>query len=249
MAPLIGKHPDVTPGGGFPAGVAFTPVPSPLLGELLERLDNVDELRIVLRAIWLLSKKPASARFATTEELCGDSTVAVMLGAYGDELAVKVAKGLDAATGKGIFLRIEGEGGSAFALNTEPMRRQRDQGNLRPAAHRSEPVAAPKFDVGSDAVAAAYEENIGIITPVVGEKLRDLLNNYEEKEVLGAIAAAALKGARSMRFIEVVLSSNVGNSRESRGQGHAEQFEADAGEDRERPLEEYLRRIQPRRAS
>ena len=42
---------------GFPAGYRSTPVPNPLLSSLLEEINDLDELKITLRAIWFLHQR------------------------------------------------------------------------------------------------------------------------------------------------------------------------------------------------
>ena len=49
----------------FPRGVQFTPVPNPLLANLLEEIDDINELKVTLRVIWALHRKRAPLPFIT----------------------------------------------------------------------------------------------------------------------------------------------------------------------------------------
>ena len=42
---------------GFPSNVRQTPVPDPLFNQLLEEIQDLGELKVTLRAIWLLGQK------------------------------------------------------------------------------------------------------------------------------------------------------------------------------------------------
>ena len=53
---------------GFPRRVRSLPVPSPLFGELLEDIDDLSELKCLLRVIWLLQQKRGYPRYVTLAE-------------------------------------------------------------------------------------------------------------------------------------------------------------------------------------
>ena len=92
------------PFSGFPRGVNHTPVPDPLLAELLERIDDVEELKLALRCVWLLNKKNPAQRFLTCDELYADSTVANMLKLYGEDLNQRVSQITECLTKHGVLL-------------------------------------------------------------------------------------------------------------------------------------------------
>ena len=204
MSPLVDKHAT----RGFPLGVAFTPVPSPLLGEMLGRIARLDDLRILLRLVWLLNHRPADARHAAAEDLCGDAATARIVGAYGEELEIKVREALRSGIEAEILLEVGGDP-PLYTLNTAAARRlARDGGaNSRERGDAAATIAAPPFEGASATVTAAYERDIGMVTPLVAEKLNSLLNSHGESEVLEAIGTAVAKNARSIRFVEVVLNN------------------------------------------
>ena len=41
----------------LPSTTTFTPVPDPLLGELLKSIDSLDELKCILRALWHIHRR------------------------------------------------------------------------------------------------------------------------------------------------------------------------------------------------
>ena len=69
---------------GFPNRVRQVPVPAPVLGSLLEMIDDLDELKCTLRVIALLSQKRGYPRFVTLSELQSDKSLARAIPAEDD---------------------------------------------------------------------------------------------------------------------------------------------------------------------
>lgn len=192
---------------GFPAGYRSTPVPNLLLSSLLEEIDDLDELKVTLRAIWFLHQRrlfPASIRL---DDLLSDRTTAAMLHAAGPQLEGRVSEALENAARRGTLLAIRGDDDETlYFLNTDAVRRAVERSF--PEWNRdapSETWPAP-VEAGSQAsVFADYEHNIGTLTPAVADTLRDALDRYPETWIRDAIATAARANARSWNYIAAVL--------------------------------------------
>ena len=91
---------------GFPTGTTFTPVPDPLLGALLEQIDDLAELKCTLRVLWLLKHKPEDARLVFEAEVLADPTLNRGLANQGDAHDV-IQSGLQKAAERGTLLRLE----------------------------------------------------------------------------------------------------------------------------------------------
>ena len=74
---------------GFPRRVRFVPVPSPVFGPLLEQIDDLAELKCMLRVIWLLHEKKGYPRYVTLKELLADRTLVTALADDGSPSAVE----------------------------------------------------------------------------------------------------------------------------------------------------------------
>ena len=173
---------------GFPRGVQFTPVPNPLLASLLEEIDDLDELKVVLRTIHALHRQrnvPASISF---DELFSDRTVAAMLHASGNELEALVESAVESAAERGILLVIGSETDRRrIFLNTEPVRRALvrqgvDFSKIATTTNETWPdteAARPKMNA-----VTFYEQNIAAVTPLVAENIHAALEEHPEDEVL-----------------------------------------------------------------
>ncbi|MFW6195301.1 MAG: DnaD domain-containing protein [Chloroflexota bacterium] len=222
-------------GKGFPAGFKSTPVPSPLLANLLEEIDDIAELKLTLRAIWFIHRRKGFPPYVREDELVSDRTTAAMLHASGEDLERVVRDAADKAVARGTFLRVrQHEGPDLYFLNTRPVRRALEASHdIQPAP---EPVAeawpAPADVGGRITVFAAYEANIGSLTPIVADRLKDALQAYPESWIHEAIAIAAEHNARHWHYISAILERWT-----NEGRPHGE-----PGTDPEQDRSEYIRR-------
>ena len=230
-------------GHGFPAGVGFTPVPNPLLSSYLEEIDDLSELKIVLRALWLFHRKKGSPRPLRADELWSDRTVAAALGLAGGDLEIAVRQALDKAAARGILMRVESESGVLYLLNTAPERRAvsrlgADGADVsRPAALEARPAEQPRTRAPN--VFVAYEENIGELTPLATELLEEAAEAYPAEWVVEAIAEAVAHNARSWSYVAKILERWAGEGRRDGEPGR--DSEAIWSEEFARTYEEQLR--------
>ncbi len=184
---------------GRPADVV--PVPAALFGPLLEGVADVTSLRCALRAVYVLHRKQTSPErrgrlvSVTAAELAADP----VLGLRGDEGAVE--KALAEAAEVGVLLR----SGAGYCLDTAANRRAVAAGALSDGA-------APDVEAPVGAAAGArpdvfrlYEENVGVITPMAAERLKDMETEFPPEWIAEAFAEAVVSNARSLRYVEAVL--------------------------------------------
>ena len=95
------------PFNGFPDGVRLTPVPDPFFNALLVEIKDVVELKVTLRALWLLSQERGAIRALVEEDLLKDLTLlrAVNALAVDDTPQRQVRRGLDQAVVRQTLLR------------------------------------------------------------------------------------------------------------------------------------------------
>ena len=189
---------------GFDDGTRSVPAPAPLLGELLAEITDEAELKCALRFLWHQAQIPGSPKRAPAERLLTDG---VLLAALGSR--ERVARGIRLAVKRGILLEADGW----LLLNTP--RNRRAAGTLGRAPNET---AAPGA-AATPNVFALYEENIGVLTPMVADELRDAEKEYPVGWVADAIREAAASNARSWRYVAAVLErwKKVGRGAQVRG--------------------------------
>jgi DnaD/phage-associated family protein len=229
--------------GGFPAGISFTPVPSPLLGHLLTQIADPAELRVTLRFIWLASQVKAPPRAVRLGELAADRVIAGALGLGGAGLAAAVRRAVDAAVARGTLAACPtADGAEAYVLNTEPERRAvaRLPGTSgMPAAIRATMEPARQAAEPPN-VFIEYEENIGPLTPMAGELLKQAALAFPEEWIREAMHIAVANNARNWKYVSAILDrwASEGKAREQPGRD----LQEDRLEPYRRAYGRYIRR-------
>ena len=194
---------------GFPRRSRLTAVPSILLGALLEEIDDIAELKCTLRLLWMLQNGRGFPRCVTDAEITSDRVLLKGLGGPGRDAAAEVRKGLDLAVRRGTVLTglLPRDGGTArvYAINSESERRAFDE-MTSPAASDAapaDPEGAPEIDRPN--IFGLYENNIGMLNPIIAEELKRAEETYPEEWIRDAFREAVTRNRRSWRYIAVIL--------------------------------------------
>ena len=197
---------------GFQPNSQKTAIPNVFFTRLMPLIKDATELKIVLHVFWALQQKKGSPRFATFRGLLGDKTLAPSLGEDITERVEALEGGLRGAVEKGIFITTEVEAKGLrhqlYMLNTESDRRA--LGGIKRGQLAREDVPVVITDSESQVRPNAfevYEENIGPLTPIIAEELKQALDLYPEDWIVGAIHDAAKSSVRNWVYIEKILKS------------------------------------------
>lgn len=191
---------------GFPLTDDYTttPVPNAVLGRALTEVEDVDVIKLILRAVWLLERQNGYPRFVSLEQLRSDR----VLSAVFDDAAV-FDRALDDAIACEVLVRVSVNGVDRLMLNTESARRasvemveaevvqeedDADDGWDAPA-ERSMPADAFR----------AYEENIGILSPMIRQSILAALEDFTDEDITHAIKIAVENESRTWSFVAGVL--------------------------------------------
>jgi len=191
---------------GFPSGkVRMTPVPAQFFSELLPAIDHLGELKATLYAIWFLARLEAPVRYLTLEDFTGDERLVQGLGQK------ELISGLERAVQRGTLLRVDLDGGgpqdTLFFLNTPRGRaavKAIQDGTWRPRVEEHPPVS---LDVERPNIYRLYEENIGPLTPLIADMLREAEQTYRSEWIEEAIRIAVQNNVRRWRYVEAILRS------------------------------------------
>jgi DNA replication protein len=198
---------------GFPPGTRDTPVPGPLLGPLLEQIDDLDELRCTLRIIWLLHHKKGHPRLLTEAELRSDPTLARLMGDTAEERRRTLDQALVAAVLRGTLiagsLRKDEARVNVYTLNTEAHRQALEKRGLGPPSAPAH-AEGDMDDTWAGSTQrpnayAVYEQNIGMLTPLVADQIRKAEEIYPAGWIEDAIKEAVTANARNWRYVSRVL--------------------------------------------
>ncbi len=202
---------------GFHSGDRwFTSLPERLFSEILPHLDNIAEIKIVLYTFWRLGKADGAWFGLRREDFATDKTF--MDGLAKDEGQAQAALngGLRDCVAHGILidisLEVVGESHTIYLLNSDKGQAAKEailQGKWRP---QDFPAGLP-LNVEKPNIYRLYEENIGILTPLIADMLRDAEQNYPADWIEEAMQIAVAKNARNWRYVEAILRRWMENGR------------------------------------
>ncbi|NCF67518.1 MAG: DnaD domain protein [Chloroflexi bacterium] len=195
---------------GFPAGKQrLTSVPNIFFSDLLPAIDDLAELKITLYAFWALSQQDGRVRYLRLTDFLNDTIFVKGLGPTTNLASEILLNGLERAVSRGTFLHIEVEGADGhmdlYFLNTERGRAAVEgitRGEWRPWPDDDEPVS---LLVERPNIFVLYEQNIGALTPIIADELRDAEQNYPINWIEDAIKSAVENNVRRWRYVLAIL--------------------------------------------
>ena len=200
---------------GFSDRVRSIPAPAPLFGTLLEQIDDLAELKCLLRVLWLLQQKRGYPRFVSHSEALADRAMATAIGGS----ARDISAALDACVRRGtLALAVisangerTGEEERLYALNTERDRRALAQtaSDAFVVGHsQTEPTPEPwDANVERPNIFALYESNIGMLSPMIADELKEAEEFYPMDWIEDAFREAAAHNVRNWRYIARILDN------------------------------------------
>ena len=185
------------------------PVPAPLFGPLLEEIDDLDELKCTMRLIWLLQQKKGFPRFVTLQEVFADRVLASALSVEGRQDQGRIEAALSRAVGRGTLTTTTvdqaGEKQMAYALNTEADRQA--LASIATSTQPSRDQGREPWEAATNPpnVFALYEANIGMLSPMIADELREAEDLYPVAWIEDAFREAVSQNKRSWRYISRIL--------------------------------------------
>jgi DNA replication protein len=213
---------------GFPAGEQrATPVPDLFFSELLPQIDSVAELKVTLHVFWLLFRKKGAARYTSKEEILHDGVLLRGLRMHGESPEALVEEGLDKAVGRGTLLHLathteNGDEEDWYFVNSEQGREAADRvrrGELELAPDVV--LDEPQVDVERPNIFVLYEQNIGLLQPIIAEELQEAEQEYPGEWIEEAFKIAAEANVRKWRYVRAILEDWATEGRDDAEAGRA----------------------------
>jgi len=218
---------------GFPARMEFTPVPNLFIGSLMPQISDIIELKVTLHLFVALYRKRGYPRFITYDELLGNASLMTNLKREGEPTEV-LRRGLDMAVERGTVLQLmlnrEDRPEEVYFLNSAADRQvvtriQNGEFALN-GLNAVRPVAESGLEEQPN-IFTLYEENIGMLTPMIADELREAEKLYPEDWIKDAIGEAVKLNKRSWRYISRILENWASEGRGTKT-GERETGKADA---------------------
>ena len=213
-----------TPFKGFPGGkVRLTRIPAPFFSELLPLIDDLAELKITLYALWRLDREEGDFRYLRRADFSSDQA---MMKGLGEKPQKALDEALQRAVTHGIFLEahltIENVPESYYFLNSprgQAAVQAIHRGEWRPSGDKHTPVT---LDMERPNIYRLYEENIGMLTPMIRDELIDAESNYPADWIEDAMHIAVENNVRRWRYVQAILRSWQEEGRDEQNRGNSE---------------------------
>ena len=180
---------------GFTSSETFSQIPDSLF-HLLKEMDDIAELKVTLYAIWRIEHIEGHFR-----ALCETDFEAESLGMGLNEIQI----GLEKAVKRGTLLKSTYEADVFYFLNSPRGRLAAEsfaKGHWRESAKiMSAPIASRKSNIFK-----LYEENIGALTPLLSDMLREAEKNYPSVWFEEAFEIAVSRNVRNWKYVEAILT-------------------------------------------
>ncbi len=194
---------------GFPAKTKFTPIPNVFFTQLLPEIDDPAELKITLHVIWAIYQKRGYPRFVTYRELLSSPVLMrglVSNGSPSQLLKRAVSQATDRGTLLHLTLERDGEIEDLYFLNSDTDRRALERiksGELKLGKMVArEPAAAVRERPN---IFGLYEQNIGMLSPIIVEELKEAEEAYPDPWIEDAFRIAVDLNKRNWRYISRIL--------------------------------------------
>ncbi|MBI5841549.1 MAG: DnaD domain protein [Chloroflexi bacterium] len=213
---------------GFTDSETFTQLPDSFFHRLLNEIEDIAELKVTLYFLWRVEHTEGPFR-----ALCETDFSQKDVGLSADE----VRRGLEKSAQRGSILRSEYEADVFYFLNSPRGRAAAEafaKGQWRESARI---LSAPPLERPN--VFKLYEENIGPLTPLIADALKDAEELYTDEWIAEAIEIAVKNNKRNWKYCEAILKRWKEKGKDER------KDQQNAGKDFERYTEgefsEYLK--------
>jgi DNA replication protein len=170
------------------------PLPESFFTQVMPKIEDVTELKIALYVSYLIQRKPGHTHFVTYKELLSHELMAAM----DKEILLRT---LNSAVEHGALLHstlnINEEDEDIYFINTEFASKQAEKAKIK---HN---------------IFALYEQNIGIITPMIAEELKEAEKLYPPQWIEGAFKEAVVMNKRSWKYIARILERWANEGKDS----------------------------------
>jgi DNA replication protein len=188
---------------GFPeGGVGTVTLPRLIFTEVIPRLHDQDEIKVVLVVLMRLAEMRAEgAPWITAQELQADALIATALGGSSREVRLQTALGR--AVDHGILLAAAWKNAEDVAEVRYFANSPRGRSSVAAMQRGVSPMRAVVTERPS--IYTLYEQNIGPLTALLGEELMEAEETYPATWIEDAFREAVNLNRRSWKYIRAIL--------------------------------------------
>ncbi|GAB4490029.1 MAG: DnaD domain protein [Anaerolineales bacterium] len=186
----------MNPFPGFTSSETFTPVPDSLF-RLMNDIRDADELKVTLYVLWRIEHAEGRLRYISRGDILEDN------GFMSQMSAAEVDSGLEKALRRGTLLTVESASGGLWMLNSPRGRAAAEALRNSPGGESARippPIPLPRPNIFK-----LYEENIGPLTPLMADTLKDAEQEFPAEWLAEAFSIAVERNKRNWKYIAAIL--------------------------------------------
>jgi DnaD/phage-associated family protein len=195
---------------GFPDGkLRLTSIPNLFFSDLMPVIDDLPEMKVTLYAFWALSQQEGQVRYLRQSDFLQDTQLMKGLGVSKAQAKDVLINAVERAVARGTFLHVNVESADGaidyYFLNTEKGRAAVEgiaRGQWRPGSDDTAPIT---LLVERPNIFVLYEQNIGPLTPLIADELRDAEETYPVRWIEEAIQIAVQNNVRKWTYVLAIL--------------------------------------------
>ncbi len=199
---------------GFPAKMEFTPIPNYFLATLLPQINDISELKTTIHILGALYQKRGYPRLVTLSEILASKSLITSFSGAKEPPDHVLRQALEMTISRGTFLHLsvdkDGRSENIYLLNTAANRQiitNIQSGELSlPGLKVDKAKIYIELTEPSD-IFTLYEQNIGMLTPIIADELSDAEKLYPVSWIKDAIKEAVAHNKRNWRYIAAILES------------------------------------------
>ncbi|MGI5836634.1 MAG: DnaD domain-containing protein [Chloroflexota bacterium] len=216
---------------GFPDRMQYTPVPNLFFSSVLAEIDDLAELKVTLHLFRALYEKRGFPRMVRLSDLSADRVLLLALRSpEGKPPEQRLIAALDRACARGTFLGValqgDESGDRCYFLNNALNRdllKQVERGERRLAEGTVTRVEWATLPEQRPTIYDLYEQNIGMITPLIAEELQQAEEAYPPEWIEDAFREAVSYNKRNWRYVRRILENwaTKGRGEDGKGRRHS----------------------------
>ena len=179
-------------------------IPDEFVTRLVPHIHDLDEIKIALYAIWFVEKSGGQANPIYLEDFFEEEDFSSSFGENPNERTERILAALTKAVEDKILITQQNflsEPNTAFFVNSPEGRRA-----LQTNDTSTEGLPSKK-SIEKNTIFQLYEENFGMLTPMIVEALKDAEENYPSQWIEEAMKIAVENNVHRWRYVEAILKS------------------------------------------
>jgi len=195
---------------GFPEEITTQiRIPEQFFRHVLLSIDNLDELKLTLYIFWHLERMEGPFHFIRFSDLTKDLQLVQSMGKDSDKAGSTLQDALKYAVNHGTLLQadISTEEGQEKIIFLNSPKGRAVVASVQRGEWRATDSFSQHIEIYSEQpnIFQLYEANIGPLTPMIADALRDAEKTYQANWIEDAFRIAVERNKRNWHYIEAIL--------------------------------------------